>query len=246
MPQSIACRHCQTICDDSFCPHCGQATATSRITLREIAADVLFSFVKVNRGFLFTARELAWQPGRAIEAYLAGHRIPYYPPHKYLFLLGAVTTFLAVRYQYFKNPYPLVSNLPADANAFLNAFFQYANDYTTLINVVTTPVFALFSFLLLRNLYNYAEHLVINAYITAQQLLFLIVLVPLFEIQSARSLLLAGYTLLSVAYNAWVYRQLFQVHTGKGWLRLVLLLILAYVSQFLLNLVVFLVIRMWQ
>ncbi len=65
-------------------------------------------------------------------------------------------------------------------HVFLIAFFQYADRYATLINVISIPVFALFSFLLFhRSGYNYAEHLVLNAYITSRQLLLYIGRLPL-------------------------------------------------------------------
>jgi hypothetical protein len=43
----------------------------------EVLRDALFSVVQVNRGFLFTAKELSLRPGRAIRGYLTGHRVDY-------------------------------------------------------------------------------------------------------------------------------------------------------------------------
>ena len=208
---------------------------------REILTDTLFSVVKVNRGFLFTAKELSLRPGKAIQSYLAGHRVDYYSPHKYLFFIGAVTSFLTSRFHSFSGEYTSVGGFAGGAHAFLNAFFQYADQYTTLINVISIPVFALFSFLLFRRLdYNYAEHLVLNAYITSQQLLLFIGWMPLAGILPVPAHWLpGGYVVLTLGYNLWVYVQFCGVRTGAGFARAVAAMVLAYVGQFLLNLLFF-------
>jgi hypothetical protein len=48
------------------------------------------------------------RPGAAIRRYLAGQRVAYYAPHKYLFFIGAVTSFLTSRYHSFSSEYTSV------------------------------------------------------------------------------------------------------------------------------------------
>jgi hypothetical protein len=203
----------------------------------EILKDALFSVVQVNRGFLFTAKELSLRPGTAVRDYLSGHRVDYYSPPKYLFFIGAITSFLTTRYHPFSGEYTSAGAFDGGVHAFLIAFFQYADVYATLVNVISIPVFALFSFLLfLRSGYNYAEHLVLNGYITAQQLLLFIAWLPLTRVAPLPvHWLLGGYVAVTLGYNLWTYVQFYRVRTAAGWLLAVAAMGLAYLGQFLLN-----------
>jgi hypothetical protein len=237
----MVCKNCTHAFEGLYCYHCGQPAATRRITTREILTDTLFSVVKVNRGFLFTARELSLRPAKAIRHYLAGQRVTYYAPHKYLFFIGAVTSFLTSRYHTFSGEYTAAGAFAGGAHSFFGAFFAYADAYATLINIVTIPVFALFSFLLFRRSgYNYAEHLVLNTYITAQQLLLFIGWLVLSRVLPVRTDGLLGlYVALTLAYNLWVYARFCGAPTAAGLLRAVAAMGLAYLGQLLLNLLFF-------
>lgn len=246
----IVCKNCATAYTGDFCYHCGQAAATDRITVRQILTDTFFSVVKVNRGFLFTVKELSLRPGAAIEAYVAGKRLLYYAPHKYLFLIGTIATFLTARYRPFSGEYASGMIFNGGINAFFREFLQYADAYTTVINIITIPVFALFSWLLFRaHAFNYAENLVLNAYITSQQLLLFILLVPALEVMpAAKTWLLPGYTLLTVVYNGWVYVAFFRsqkIKIRNGIVRAAVAMLLAYLGQLLFNLLVFYGQRQW-
>ncbi len=237
----MVCKNCTHAFEGLYCYHCGQPAATSRITVREILSDAIFSVVKINRGFLFTARELSLRPGRAIGNYIAGQRVTYYAPHKYLFFIGAVTSFLTSRYHSFSDQYTAAGSFDEGTHAFLRAFLAYADAYATLINIVTIPVFALFSFLLFRRSgYNYAEHLVLNTYITSQQLLLFILWLPLTQAMPLPvDGLLGLYVAVTLGYNLWVYVQCCGARTAASLLRAVAAMGLAYLGQLLLNLLFF-------
>ncbi len=235
------CKNCAHGLEGPYCCHCGQSAGTSRIMTGEVLKDAFFSVVQVNRGFLFTVKELSLRPGKAIQDYLAGHRVNYYSPHKYLFFIGAVTSFLTSRFHSFSGEYTSAGTFGGGIDAFLNAFFQYADMYATLVNVVSIPVFALFSLLLFRRSgYNYAEHLVLNAYITAQQLLLFIGWLPLTRFDPLPVHWLPGlYVALTLGYNLWVYVQFSGIRTGAGFARAGVAMVLAYLGQFLVNVLFF-------
>ncbi len=235
------CKNCARWFEGQYCYNCGQCASTSRIRTRAILQDTLFSVVQINRGFIFTAKELCLRPGKAIQRYLEGQRVTYFPPHKYLFFIGAVTSFLTSRYHSFSEEFMIVDAFGGDAHAFLSAFFKYADMYTTLVNVIAIPVFALLTFLLFHGSgYNYAEHLVLNTYITSQQLLLFIGWMPLTRAISWQIHGLLGlYVLIALGYNLWVYLQFFQVRTAAGVLQAIAAMGLAYLGQFLLNVLSF-------
>ncbi|MBD0260900.1 MAG: DUF3667 domain-containing protein, partial [Cytophagales bacterium] len=126
------CKNCAHCLEGQYCCHCGQSAGTSRIMTEEVLKDALFSVVKVNRGFLFTAKELSLRPGKAVQGYLTGHRVNYYSPHKYLFFIGAITSFLTSRFHSFSGEYTSAGAFNGSLHAFLDAFFRYADAYATL------------------------------------------------------------------------------------------------------------------
>jgi hypothetical protein len=235
------CKNCARWFEGQYCYNCGQCASTSRIMTRTILQDTLFSVVQINRGFFFTAKELCLRPGKAILRYLEGKRITYYPPHKYLFFIGAVTSFLTSRYHSFSKEFMIIDSFSGDTLAFLSEFFKYADLYITLVNVIAIPAFALFSFLLFsQSGHNYAENLVLNTYITSQQLLLFIGWLPFTRVISMQIHWLIGlYVLLTLGYNFWVYLQFFRVYTVASFLRVIAAMGLAYLGQFLLNLLFF-------
>jgi hypothetical protein len=235
------CKNCAHRFEGRHCCHCGQSAGTRRIMTSEILTEALFSVVEVDNGFLFTAKELCLRPGKAIGRYLGGQRVPFYAPHKYLFFIGAVTSFLTSRYHSFSEGYMSLGSFSGKPYVFLNEFFQYTDLYVTATNVIAIPVFALFSLMLFRrNGYNYAEHLVLNTYITSQQLLLFIVWLPLTRvIPLPVHWLLGMYIFITLSYKFWVYVQFCQVRTIGGFAGTVAAMGLAYLGQFLLNLLFF-------
>lgn len=241
----IVCKNCHTASKGNYCYHCGQAITTRRLEVKQLLSETFFSVVNVNQGqgFIFTLKSLCTKPGEVIREYIQGRRIVYYPPHKYLLLIGAVAAFFSTRYHFFSGQ-PASGILDEEADSLLAGFWLYADTYTTLINIVTIPVFALFSWLFRRKAYNYAENIVLNTYITSQQLLLFICMVPVFVFYSTAPgyvYLIDCYIVATMLYNVWVYKQFFGFRRWTGVLCAGLIMLSAYVCQFLLNLLFFIV-----
>jgi hypothetical protein len=241
----IICKNCKTVCEGNycFCYHCGQSTTTCRLEVSKQLSESFFSVVMVNKGFLFTVKSLTTMPGKAIREYIQGHRVVYYPPSKYLLLIGAIVAFFSTRYHFFSGQLTSVM-VSEEADTLLSSFWVYADTYTTVINILTIPVFAFFTWMFRSATYNFAENIVLNTYITAQQLLLFICMVPIFEIYATTpQYLLDFYIVVTLIYNVWVYKQFFELQSWTGVISAALILIPAYISQFLLNLLIFVLIQ---
>jgi hypothetical protein len=215
--------------------------------------DIFFSTFHIEKkGLPFTIRELSVRPGEAVGKVITGQRLYLYPAFKYLILMGAIVIVFSLRYNFFHNEVTQVSEnktlpmwlyLEAEHEVFFENFFKFAEDEATLLNIMAVPVFALFSWLLLsRGRFNFAENLILNTYITAQQLFFLLWLVPLIEIiPESKEWLIGIYTIAMIIYNGWVYVQFFSV--GRKKLGVLILsgvaVVFAYIYQLPLNMLVF-------
>ncbi len=244
----MVCPNCETVYDGNYCPECGQKTVHGRYTLNGLASELIFSaFHLEKKGLPYTVKELTLRPGTAIKKVLEGQRLSLYPPFKYLVLVGAIIVILSLRYGFFHSE-ELTSvdaqtyqfSILQDHKLFFDGFFRFAEDYATLLNLVAIPIFSLFSFLFFKEYgYNFAESLIINTFITAQQLLFLVLLIPFIEfIPGIKHILIPVYTLAMVVYNIYAYVQLYGLKTSNIY-RAVISVITSYLYQFPVNLTVY-------
>ncbi|MCU0431312.1 MAG: DUF3667 domain-containing protein [Cytophagaceae bacterium] len=215
----------------------------------------LSAFHIEKKGLLYTVKELSLRPGHAIRKVIEGQRLSLYPPFKYLLLMGAIVVLFSLRYKFFHNE---VTSSHADNplyalefvrmnSGFFDGFFQFAEDKATILNLVAIPIFTLFSWLFFKEYsFNLAENLILNTFITAHQLFFLLWLSPLIEYSPAyKSFLIPLYTLATMGYNVWVYVQFFQ---GRIWLTTykgVMVVLTAYLYQLPANMLLYYVYVQW-
>ncbi len=98
-PLHSPCRNCgfELGPDDRYCRHCSQKVITGRVTLRQLLHQGLDAVLNMERGFLFTTRELAYRPGHVVRDYLGGRTVIYHNPLKYMVFwlaMGYVVTYL--------------------------------------------------------------------------------------------------------------------------------------------------------
>jgi hypothetical protein len=212
-----------------------------RFTLLYILKDFFYNLVHLERKrYFYTAYDLTVSPGKSIQKYLDGYRQYLYQPGEYILLTGAIITFLTVRYNFFANEF--TSNISSNQfllenRDFFSAFFLYAEEYVTIVNVVAIPGFSLLSWLFFINTHhNFAENLIMNTYITAQQLLFLVLLVPFIEFMPfVKSEMIAFYNIFIVLYNVWVYFEFFQEKWHTKLLKCIAINALAFPLNIVIN-----------
>jgi hypothetical protein len=226
-----------------------------RYTLKGMLEDELFNLIHLERRkFFYTAWDLTIRPAKAIKMVLDGYKKYLYPYFNYLILIGTITIFLSVRYKFFVTGFEIgdqsdgagkVLDWMGFDKKFRQDFFVYAEEFATIVNVVAIPFFSLFSCLLFpKSKLNIAEHFILNVYIAAQQLLFLLLFIPFLELMPAhRDITIGIYTGLTIVYNIWVYTTLF---AGKIWVNIIksaVAIALAFIVQTPFNYGVFYLLR---
>lgn len=158
MPNHPHCLNCNEPISKVFCPHCGQKTATHRITFKHfIFHDLLHGVWHLEKGILFTLKEAFVRPGQAALDYISGKRVRYYNVF-YLSLLMIGLHFLLLHFYGNFNDETVKSTVPENGPNF-NKFF---NENAKFIFFSIVPVLALNSYLFFRRLQlNLAEHLII-------------------------------------------------------------------------------------
>jgi len=205
----MKCKNCGHEGEGNFCSNCGQKFETNPISFKYVIYD-LIQALNLERGFLHTIIDLSKRPGKAINDYVAGKRIIYMSPLRYLFFMVAMGA-LASYFFSFDIMFDNEINDKQTINAFKKAEY-IIKEYFSLISIVSVPVYAFFSWLFfLKHKQNFAKHLVLNAYITAHNNLIFLILLP-FYITTDKTIYMIGnygYLLLSSIYIIWAYIQYF-------------------------------------
>ena len=147
----IICLNCGGGGDQKYCPRCGQALQIERISINSLLHEVAHTFWHLEKGFLYTLKELAIKPGTTQRRYLSGIRRRYQKPFP-LFAISVTFCALALFFIY--------KNAPDQSDQF---FYKH---YFFMVQAAMLPFFALITYILFksRNLY-YAEALVMNVYL---------------------------------------------------------------------------------
>lgn len=172
----MQCKNCdQTIQDnDSYCLHCGQRSDVTRLNFKQLIKDIWIAFSNTDEGFLLLIKELVYKPGKVARAYVSGRRKHYFNPFSYLAIMVAIAFFFILRFESYGIDY---SQMKTQDLELLRFTFRYFN----LIILFTCPVYAFVIWIFfLGNQMNYAENLVLSAYLGGQNMLYYIVVITLF------------------------------------------------------------------
>lgn len=145
-----------------------------RITLRNIGENLL-EILNFERGIFYTIRGLALSPGKTIRHYLYEDRKKMVQPLKFLVITGVVTSIVSF----------IIGDLLPDASKQIVALFKeyslplfcepelagekfqkFVGNYQGLLISFSVPIVAGVTYFIFRKSnYNYAEHMVISAYL---------------------------------------------------------------------------------
>lgn len=159
---------------DSYCPHCGQRADVTRLNFKQLIRDIWVAFSNTDEGVLLLIKELVYRPGKVARAYVSGRRKHYFNPFSYLAIMLAIALFFILRFEHFGIDY---SQMKAEDLELLQFAFRYFN----LFILFMCPVYAFVIWIFfLGNQTNYAENLVLSAYLSGQNMLYYIVAILLF------------------------------------------------------------------
>lgn len=223
--QQVVCQNCDHTYSGQFCNQCGQQALTHRIDWRYLWHEVTESLWGVDRGILFTLRELLIRPGHSIREFLAGRRVNHYRPLALLLMLAAIYVFVSqgLHVDFMKTSQGMYANpalkddSPAHAKQkeILTSYFQFLDENQQFSDLAMVPFVALWCWLLFRRIgYNYPEQLVAHTFIANFNLLFSLVMVLAFWVLGDSTDVISGIMgaslLIQLGYIVFAYVQLYQ------------------------------------
>ncbi|MCE4563380.1 DUF3667 domain-containing protein [Maribellus sp. CM-23] len=185
-PEISQCPNCQSHSIDNYCSQCGQKIYRKRFTFRGFF-EVLGNALNIDRGFIYTLIWMFRNPGKVVNDYLNGKTRTYFNPLNYILVIAGIYAFLIIWLNIIDTNYETTNHLLHPGDAFASPeeeelrlkWFEFAKRYTNLIPLLMIPFVSLFSkwFYSKRKLF-YGEHLIINTFIFAQNVLISILLIP--------------------------------------------------------------------
>lgn len=234
----VRCKSCAATLSGTYCGQCGQKVIQHRITLRTVFQEAFNEITNVDRGLLYTFFMLFKKPGQVVLDFLAGRTVKYASPFKYLFFWTAVSTLIYIGFGFYDQQIAGMDGLvPQSEDQEVNEVAALYNDWMKqnfqLISILYIPLFAIFTrYFFKQSGLNYAEHLVANAYFSAQAS---IVFMPIFLFKLSTDLSSTLSILIMILYYAYAIRSLF----NQGWLAACFKTIIIYLLSMLLFVVLF-------
>jgi Protein of unknown function (DUF3667) len=191
----IVCQNCGNEGDQSYCPGCGQPLQAKRITFHHLMHEVAHTFWHLEKGFLYTLKELGCNPGTMQKKYLSGIRLRYQKPFP-LFAISGTVCALAL--------FLIYRNAPVQTDQF---FYKH---YYFMVQALMLPLYGLITYLLFKSpqLY-YAEALVMNVYMLGFMSVFIVPINALsFFLPNGVISLLE--IIFLVSYNIWTFLNFFR------------------------------------
>jgi hypothetical protein len=214
---------------------------------------MIYSFFESNfsfeKGIFRTIKELSYKPGEVVNNYIKGITNPYYTPLKFVFVAASFSALLMISTGVFEDTsanQAAISERSVKQKEATMKMMQFIGNYMSLISLVYLPFAALMSKLFFKKpKYNFAEHLVFNAYTQGQATLYGMILTLAvwlgLDFLSSNS----AFTIAGVLINLIVYIQ-FSISTFKySWYNSMWRGALVYLVSYLLYLILLTVVMVF-
>ena len=161
------CLNCGNETVNCFCSICGQKNSTHRFSMKHFFLhDFIHGVFHLDKGFLFTLKELYTRPGNSIREYIQGKRAKHFNYFTLMLLIYALSHFLA------KIPEKSVYDIMIDNNISVGNY-KVLKEYAKFIMLLYIPLYSLATFLFYyKSKLNYTEHVVMAMYYSSAILVF--------------------------------------------------------------------------
>ncbi|WP_165764610.1 DUF3667 domain-containing protein [Flavobacterium cyanobacteriorum] len=210
---TTTCKNCTTNFEGNYCVNCGQSAHTHAIDWHYVWHEIQHGIFHVDKGLLFTIKELTLRPGSTIRQFIAGRRVAYFKPTAMVIFLATLYGFL---YHYFEVDLMFRLYDEHSKEAHLSAKVQeWITSHYTLVTLMIVPLYGMVSYLMFRkSRYNFIEHMVLNTFLAGQKLVLHISLLPL--LYACKDSIYANWVpaflfITDIALTLWIYISFFDM-----------------------------------
>lgn len=209
------CKNCNHPLHGKFCVQCGQKADTRRIDWQWLLHELQHSIFHVDKGLLYTLKELFARPGIAIRGFLEGKRVRHFRPVALIMILAAV---YSVGFHWTGKEVALQLTSDQSGAVDMKQAMETFMSYYAFFELCTIPFYAFWSWLLMRKYgHNYTEHLIINSFLGGQRIAINIFTLPfnLLGIWPSLAASMVAYVTYLI-YYLFGFAQLYEQRDGAG------------------------------
>lgn len=230
---STHCKNCGAPLTGNFCQNCGQSTHIHKITVRHLLHEFFHALTHADKGFLFLMKALVTRPGYVAQEYLEGKRKKYFNPLSFLVIAAAIWALVVLKTGYFESMGSAetrgATGMPKQIAFYFSESMRIILAHGKIITlVITAPLLAFLSWICFRkNKNTYAENLVLNAFLSAQiNLVLVIIFIPAFLLFGHAKMNNNIYQTVFLIYLMVAYHQFFRDHPVLTILKSMLIFVL--------------------
>lgn len=214
------CKNCNKKFIGQYCNYCGQPAHTHDINIAYVWHEIQHGLFHIDKGILYTTKELFTRPGYSIKEYIAGKRVKHFKPVAYLIILSTIYVLLAhlLKIEFASGKAYITLNGVGDVKSsevsdIVTHTIAWIKEHYAYSTLILLPVISFSTYLAFRkSKYNYLKHLILNCFIAGQRTIIFIVALPILAIvknKEAISIIENIETLIWVALMTWTYIQFF-------------------------------------
>lgn len=214
--QPQPCKNCENTFEGNFCSNCGQKVNTVRLNWHYLKDEFKYVFLHVNKGLLYTAKQLFIRPGDTVREFIEGKRVQHYKPILMLFVLAGINGLIMHFFPAEKFIYPNSTNALSASKQIeiTKKLMDLLSSHYTLFELILLPIYSFCSWLAFKKYgYNYIENIIINCYATSLRLMIGILFFPIqyLLLNSPYLILISFLTMIpSIGYTIWLIVQLYK------------------------------------
>jgi Protein of unknown function (DUF3667) len=212
------CLNCDTVLQGKYCSNCGQSAETHKIDVHFLWHDIQHGLLHLDRGILFTTKELFTRPGNTIREFLEGKRVKHFKPISFVLVLAGIYGLL---FHFFKiNILANYAGISGSGEKFnhLKEVFENMSEWIahhySILALLQIPIYTTGTYLCFKKGgYNFVEHLIINTFLVGQRLILHIITFPLYYISNGTPMLIQANKIIAMigfGLAIWTLIQLFK------------------------------------
>lgn len=201
------CKNCTTHFDTKYCPNCGASAHTKRIDTHYLFHEVQHEILHLEKGFLFTTKQLLLKPGNTVRAFIEGERQKHYKPIAYLIICSIIYTVVSHNLELHIEHQQIKGNV-GKVFGWITEHYNYSNLIEILFIGLTLKLF------FRKREFNYLENLVLLCYLTGFCMLVGGLFIAATYVSKVESIN-AFFSLFTLIYMVWAIGQFYN---DKNWL----------------------------
>lgn len=163
------CQNCGQVTAGNYCSHCGQNLELKRIDKKYVFQQLLKS-AGLEKGFIFTCKELLTKPGKTIQEYLSKNRQKVTKPITFLVLTSLIYT-LILHYLKTDIDYSEISKKTYGDSSVFNIMTWIQNNYGYANLLTIIPITLWIKLFFRKHKYNFYEIFVLISFVMGMGML---------------------------------------------------------------------------